>query len=156
MTSRSHFQLSLYVFLALIISNTAGSTVPTMLSSHKLIISVPTKINDGGSSTDFATRRKNQFHDSCTCSSEPHLSDAFSFYSNQDKRMKVLLGRDQVGSAAHLTIDADESTSHHRAQLIPSSCCDSDQNTRRTRLSFEVHPSLLLTDLMRSNETGGE
>ena len=64
--------------------------------------------------------------------------------------MGVLLGRDQVVSAAHLIIDVDESTSHHRAQ------CDSDQNTRRTRLSFEVHPSLLLTDLTRSNENGGE
>jgi hypothetical protein len=124
-----------------------------MQSSCK-ILTVPTKIYDGGSSSshsDGAKRRKS-FPDSF----EHHGHyDAFSFYSSQERRMSALLGQNQevVNSSPTPIITAMEKiTDHQPAQRTPSNC-ESDKNARRTRVSFELHPSLLVWDFLRSGGT---
>lgn len=123
------------------------SLVLTMQSSHKQILTVPTKIYDGGSSSSSASSssddggmRRKKLHDSFDNLLD---LDAFSFYSSQDNRMYALLGRDQEAISSSPTILEREDTSCHRhAQRKVSS----DKTARRTRVSFEVHPSLLVKD----------
>jgi hypothetical protein len=65
------------------------------------------------------------------------VQDPFLYYSNDQVRMKELLLQDDDSSD-------DESS--------PTSLSDQEQQTttsvRKTRISFELHPSLLLEDLM--------
>jgi hypothetical protein len=89
------------------------------------------------------------------------LIDAFSYYSSLDNRMSVLLG-DQPAvrcrrSPFSAETEQDTATSSHRRSVqhtSSSSGCDSesDKNTRRTRVSFELHPTLLIEDFLMSNE----
>ena len=74
--------------------------------------------------------------------------------------MSVLLG-DQPAvrcrrSPIRAETEQDTAASSHgrsvqRATLSSSSGCDSDKNTRRTRVSFELHPTLLIEDFLMSN-----
>eukprot|EP00584_Thalassiosira_punctigera_P009288 CAMPEP_0172536924 /NCGR_PEP_ID=MMETSP1067-20121228/8636_1 /TAXON_ID=265564 ORGANISM="Thalassiosira punctigera, Strain Tpunct2005C2" /NCGR_SAMPLE_ID=MMETSP1067 /ASSEMBLY_ACC=CAM_ASM_000444 /LENGTH=145 /DNA_ID=CAMNT_0013322111 /DNA_START=98 /DNA_END=535 /DNA_ORIENTATION=+ len=62
--------------------------------------------------------------------SDPHPpEDAFLYYSNDEVRMKTLRLSDEASIAA-------------------SANAESSRPERRTRLSFELHPSLILDDMM--------
>lgn len=65
--------------------------------------------------------------------------------------MSALLGQDQeiMSNPATIITETEKTTNHHPAQHTPSNC-HSDKNARRTRISFELHPSLLVWDFLRS------
>ena len=86
-------------------------------------------------------------------SAEKHW-DAFSFYSNHASRMNVLLGGITDGNSCQYSIRQTEETSLSRlATTTPtteSGEARTDHNdaamNRQTRVSFEVHPSLLIAE----------
>lgn len=65
--------------------------------------------------------------------------DPFLYYSNDDVRMRRLTGKDSNSAA---TQDSHDDGSQGRVQDSTSTGCI----TRKTRLSFEVHPSLFFDD----------
>ncbi|KAL7443471.1 hypothetical protein ACHAXM_012132 [Skeletonema potamos] len=72
-------------------------------------------------------------------------TDAFSYYSNKFYRMRTLLLQDdgvEVLHCAGIILRADAATPKCRKGSQPIQ----DSGVRQTRLSFEVHPSLLLND----------
>jgi hypothetical protein len=126
-----------------------------MQSSFKLV--VPTKNYDGGSSSsysDFAMKRKQYREDSFD---SHQLLDAFSYYSSLDNRMRVLLSDQPAASSRRspfsTDMEQDTVTCSHRRSVPSSSGVDrdSDKNARRTRVSFELHPTLLIEDVLISN-----
>ena len=90
-------------------------------------LTVPTKTYDGGTVSDSEPAPKK--------SRKPvrKQDDPFLYYSNQETRMNAMLLRnDDNGDEAAAVIN--------------------DQNVvRMTRISFELHPSLVLEDLFLSN-----
>lgn len=79
--------------------------------------------------------------------STPRQGDAFSYYSNDELRMSILRLKD-VPSIAAPTSEEDE-------MMMPSSRSSSNEAEqqssvvcrRKTRISFEVHPSLIFEDI---------
>jgi hypothetical protein len=100
----------------------------------KTIISVPTKTYDGGSNDT----KSNMIHPS------KEVFNAFSYYSSQERRMSLLLGLDQTIHSIN-----DEILENHRCGPTSSYSRATTNNAptynrRRTRVSWEVHPSLIL------------
>ena len=107
---------------------------------------IATKNHDGGSNEDVSS-----------CSSPSSLSggrpDAFSLYSNQEVRMDRLLFGTTRAVPANLipreTGNDDMDTTSASTSKTHSVTSLPGQPPRRvTRLSFEVHPSLLLDPLL--------
>ena len=75
-------------------------------------------------------------------SEEPILKfvDPFLYYSNDKIRMRELRLEDMENDSS---VDASSSSSLPTQDQSPPTC------ERKTRISFELHPSLLLEDLMR-------
>ena len=75
-------------------------------------------------------------------SEEPILKvvDPFLYYSNDKIRMRELRLEDVENDSS---VDASSSSSLPTQDQSPPTC------ERKTRISFELHPSLLLEDLMR-------
>ncbi|KAL7458240.1 hypothetical protein ACHAWC_009810 [Mediolabrus comicus] len=76
--------------------------------------------------------------------------DAFSYYSNKFNRMKTLLLKDddvEVLHSAGITFQGSAATVKRRKVQ--------DSGVRQTRLSFEVHPSLLLDEDFLGSLVGG-
>jgi hypothetical protein len=76
--------------------------------------------------------------------------DAFSYYSNKFNRMKTLLLKDddvEVLHSAGITFRGPATTGKRRKVQ--------DSGVRQTRLSFEVHPSLLLDEDLPWSLVGG-
>ena len=76
--------------------------------------------------------------------------DAFSYYSNKFNRMKTLLLKDddvEVLHSAGITFRGSAETGKRRKVQ--------DSGVRQTRLSFEVHPSLLLDEDFLGSLVGG-
>ena len=73
--------------------------------------------------------------------------DAFLHYSNDQVRMNKLMLND--------TTDSDGTTKN---ETEPQQCTNQERKTRLTRISFEIHPSLLLEDLFDTDlyEDDGE
>lgn len=67
--------------------------------------------------------------------------DPFLYYSNDDIRMRRLTGKDDNNSAATQDIHDDGSLVGRVQDSTRTGCI-----TRKTRLSFEVHPSLFFDD----------
>ena len=82
--------------------------------------------------------------------------DAFSYYSNDSVRMKRLLMKEdnetvvadsrRAISAARPSIGIDASSERSRGTDAKPN--EEGNTSRKTRISFEVHPSLLLDDLL--------
>ena len=78
--------------------------------------------------------------------------DAFAFYSNDFQRLKALLGKEDdsqealaaVNDSIHGTNDGRRNVRRRGSGTRPIQ----EGVTRKTRISFEVHPSLLLDDLL--------
>ena len=103
-------------------------------SMKEIIISVPTKTYDGGSNDS----KSNMIHLS------KDVFDAFSYYSSQERRMSLLLGLDQTINSIN-----DEILENHHCGPASNDFRAAANNTqtynrRRTRVSWEVHPSLIL------------
>ena len=108
---------------------------------------IATKNHDGGSNEDVSS-----------CSSPSSLSggrpDAFSLYSNQEVRMDRLLFRATRVVPANLIPSEtgnDTNTSSSttaKTHAVTSLPGQPPIRRRATRLSFEVHPSLLLDPLI--------
>jgi hypothetical protein len=108
-------------------------------SMNAILVPVLTKTYDGGSNV---TAKINVIH-----SRKEGYFDAFSYYSSQERRMNSLLGRDH----ANRTIPDNDDTSYRDAPISASSetrTTTNDNNSppvlRQTRLSWEVHPSLIV------------
>ena len=102
--------------------------VNTMKSSNEPIEIVLTKIHDGGSRKSYAVS-ENQF-------------DAFSHYSHRETRMMALLGHCNVSLQP---IPKNDETGCHIAPSSTSARADTPEHRRDTRISFELHPSLLFS-----------
>ena len=110
---------------------------------------IATKNHDGGSNEDVSS-----------CSSPSSLSggrpDAFSLYSNQEVRMDRLLFRATRVVPANLIpsetgndyMDTTSSSTTAKTHAVTSLPGQPPIRRRATRLSFEVHPSLLLDPLI--------
>ena len=82
--------------------------------------------------------------------------DAFAFYSNDFQRMKALLGKElgkeedsqealeAVNDSIHGTNDGRHNVRRRGTGTRPIQ----EGVTRKTRISFEVHPSLIFEDLL--------
>ena len=82
-------------------------------------------------------------------------SDAFSFYSNKFNLMKTLLMKDddndiQVLQSAQshvgMTLQGPATKRRKGSNTQPVRIQDQDGGVRKTRISFEAHPSLILDD----------
>ena len=71
--------------------------------------------------------------------------DAFAYYSDNSRRMKKLLLKETDEGKE----DTDESNNEDRGSESTA-----QQSERKTRLSWEVHPSLLIDDLLWPEEEG--
>jgi hypothetical protein len=91
-----------------------------------LIMSVPT-FNDSQPQVVHISQMKTK------------LEDPFLYYSNDDVRMKRLMGKDNNSTA---TQDSHDDGSQGRVQ----DSAGTGYITRKTRLSYEVHPSLFFED----------
>jgi hypothetical protein len=101
-----------------------------MKASTSQKIMVPTKKYDGGSSETERERLK-------CFTAEKHF-DAFSYYSNQGQVGQSIL--ESQGIIHRVPADIEET--QPRAELPGS---------RRTRISFELHPSLVLAGIGMSD-----
>ena len=78
--------------------------------------------------------------------------DAFAFYSNDFRRMKALLGKEEdsqealaaVNDSIHGTNDGRRNVRRRGTGTRPIQ----EGVVRKTRISFEVHPSLIFDDLL--------
>ncbi len=112
-------------------------------SMKSIIVRVPTKIHDGGCNN--------------TKSNKDDI-DAFSYYSSHERRMSALLGQERRMSAllgqddqVIRRSDAQEEEKIRRRRRATTSCearvitnIISSLHYRRTRLSWEVHPSRIV------------
>ena len=73
--------------------------------------------------------------------------DAFLHYSNDQVRMNKLMLND--------TTDSD-GTTKNETEPQQQQCTNQERKTRLTRISFEIHPSLLLEDLFDNDLYGDE
>ena len=96
--------------------------------------------------------------------------DAFAYYSNDLARMKTLLMKDEDdvdvnvdGEALPISTNSFKwenastkrnTSTNDNANDIKNGSIQQQQATRKTRLSFELHPSLIMLDLMFSEEAG--
>lgn len=73
--------------------------------------------------------------------------DAFSYYSNKFNRMKALLLKEDDVEVIHngSSITTQEEPAAKRQKCIKSHPIQ-DGGVRQTRISFEIHPSLILYD----------
>jgi len=101
-------------------------------AAAKNFITVPTKTHDGGAKA--------------ACNSQPAAKrprrtparkheDPFMYYSHQETRMHALLFQDE----------------DDYPHLQNESAINSEPVVRKTRISFELHPALLLEDLFLDN-----
>mmetsp|Transcript_3534 Transcript_3534/g.7809 ORF Transcript_3534/g.7809 Transcript_3534/m.7809 type:complete len:116 (+) Transcript_3534:54-401(+) len=104
-----------------------------MESSTKTMKPILTKTFDGGSSS----KAKRKF----LRSSDEHF-DAFSYYSNEEIRMNSLLG-DHEDS---LPIPNNVETETH--SITPRTDQDESPLDRKTRISFELHPTLVMMRIL--------
>jgi hypothetical protein len=83
---------------------------------------------------------------------EPTLKvqDPFLYYSDDKNRMKELRLQD-TSSSSSSSEDDDSASSTADDEHTPSSTC-----VRKTRISFELHPSLLLEDFIMGDELLGD
>ena len=105
-------------------------------------ISMKTKTEDGGSYLADTSEAKVE---SPSSSEKP---DAFSVYSNQEIRMNRVLGWHKLDPS--ISTNNDTGTS-----VVPTNTVTHTTNVVlhcKTRLSFEVHPALLLEDHWSSPE----
>ena len=111
----------------------ASQTPPqTMKSSSKTMKIVPTKKYDGGSSSTRKTALRQ---------SEKN-SDPFAYYSNRENKMNSLLHCHARSPGAQ---DETRNNSSFDSEELQYHAL---QGTRKTRLSFELHPSLILMQLI--------
>ena len=83
---------------------------------------------------------------------QAEIFDAFAFYSNDFRRMKALLGKEEdsqealaaVNDSIHGTNDGRRNVRRRGTGTRPIQ----EGVTRKTRISFEVHPSLIIEDLL--------
>jgi len=75
------------------------------------------------------------------------VEDPFLYYSNDQVRMKELLLQDVEDDSSD---DESPPTSVSNQEQSTTSC------VRKTRITFELHPSLLLEDLMNDDELLGD
>lgn len=137
---------------------TSTSTAPYSSLSCMQTFIVPTKTYDGG------TKTYDDSHSDTTTSKERRQQhsdfDAFSYYSSQYNRMSMFYGplpQDVTTSR----VDDDESATSKRRRVSISSieathteAAPTVVSPRRTRLSFEVHPSLLMLHEFEFYEQG--
>ena len=112
------------------------------LSMKTMLVRVPTKTYDGGSrDADISMwRMLNPSQDNI---------DAFSYYSSQDYRMNSrLYGRDDQVVIRQSNTSDEEETIRRRRRRATTACetriTNNSTTYRRTRVSWEVYPSLVL------------
>lgn len=109
---------------------------------------VPTKTCDGGSSK--VTRK--------VLSLREKRLDPFLFYSSQDDRLNVLHGWQEESNSSSARDDADSKNTEKKHQ--PEKAGEQAENRdktfilRKTRISFEVHPSLVMMLMIDELENG--
>ena len=85
------------------------------------VVQVPTKTYDGGVTEHEAAARKGSMKLN-------KQEDPFMYYSNQERRMNAML---------------------HKDNDVPATATNNNEKVvRKTRLSFEIHPSLLFDDII--------
>ena len=107
-------------------------TNATKDTSTSIQLTVPTKNYDGGSSTSGNA-----------ASSSNKKRDSFLYYSNDKVRMRALM-----------MVDDDDTSTTRRTRLQPRP--QSQQKVeveRKTCISFELHPSLIMDDLLLAEES---
>jgi hypothetical protein len=108
-------------------STNTNSKVNAATANNFIMITVPTKTHDGGakaaSTSEPVSKRPRtpvRKHD-----------DPFMYYSHQETRMHALFFHDE---------NENDSVPNESAMI-------SEPVVRKTRISFELHPTLLLEDL---------
>ena len=125
-------------------------------------IIVETKMYDGGCTSvaaSYDAKRKHTFHSSSMNVKEEGQNhfDAFSYYSIQSNRMSMFDGPHQQ-ELLPLVEDNETSADTRRSRRASTSSIKTAPeaaNSRRTRLSFEMHPSLFMLDALEINEQQG-
>ena len=101
---------------------------------------VKTKTSDDGGTSRTRDISDTSDMTSTDTSSHPNRNhDAFSYYSNNQVRIETLRG-------------SSSSTNNQEAQPQPQQ----QHEERKTRISFELHPSLILDDLILGGLFGGD
>ena len=91
------------------------------------VVQVPTKTYDGGVTEHEAAARKGSMK-----SVNKKQEDPFLWYSNQERRMNAML---------------------HKDSDVPATATNNNEKVvRKTRLSFEIHPSLLFDDMILDSD----
>ena len=89
-----------------------------------IVVQVPTKTYDGGCVREHeAVARKGLTKPVCNKQEDP-----FMWYSNQEIRMNAMLFKD--------------------SDVPATATNNNEKNVRKTRISFEIHPSLLFDDII--------
>ena len=114
-----------------------GSPVPLRCNhssnqDNVIVVSAVTKTFDGGSGISM----RNNYS-----SKQDNIIDPFSYYSSQVRRMNRLVGGE--GDDASQSIIDDEDTHAPTSSSTETLASNNSQAVRRTRLSWELHPSLL-------------
>lgn len=140
--------------------NPSATPSSSFSSSIMQTIIVNTKTYDGGSisasDASSADDARKQFFHSNTNDEIQHHFDAFSYYSSQSNRMSMFYGPQQQES---LNPNAEPTTNSRRrastSSIETTNKAGPTCHTRRTRVSFEMHPSLLMMhSLFELNEGG--
>ena len=137
----------------------APSSSSSFSSDMLTKIIVETKTYDGGCTSvaaSYDAKRKHTFHSSSMNMKEERQNhfDAFSYYSIQSNRMSMFDGPRQ--QELH-PLEEDNETSadpcrSRRASTSSIKTAPTAANSRRTRVSFEMHPSLFMLDAPEINE----
>ena len=118
-----------------------GGSPVTMRSNHSSkqdnvqVVSVVTKTFDGSSGVSMRNNHS---------SKQDNICDPFSYYASQVRRMNRLMGG-EGDDASRSIIDAEETSRRHapRSSTTETLASNNSQAVRRTRLSWELHPSVL-------------
>ncbi len=135
---------------------------PSAAPSSCMQIIVETKTYDGGSTSaeSSITKRKQLFHSSTNKEErQEHHFDAFSYYSSQSNRMSMFY--DPPQPYANSRVDDDKNTTNTR-RCPSTSSIETSRITatptvagpRRTRVSYEMHPSLIMMNAFELHEGG--
>ena len=98
---------------------------------------VKTKTSDGGTSSQHIDTSNMTSTDTSRSPPNRHVHDAFSYYSNDQIRMKTLT----------LAADRSNNTNQEEPKAQPQ-----QHQERKTRISFELHPSLILDEWLQHED----
>ena len=110
-------------------TNSAGNTAAT---KSFIMVTVPTKTYDGGAKAAFTSEPASTRHRKTPVRKH---EDPFMYYSHQETRMHALFFHDE----------------NENDSLPNEPAINREPVVRKTRISFELYPTLLLEDFLLEN-----